>query len=379
VKVALVHDYLVDFGGGERVLLALHEIWPEAPLYVAVADRQKMGRWWKLFSDWDIKSSWFQKLPGAASLISPLRFLLPFVWESFDFSQFDLVISSSAWGMSKSVVTRSDIPHLCYCHTPPRFLYGYPQARKWGKHLPVRVYSFLINHFLRLYDYAASQRVDQFVANSKEVAARIRKFYRRDCLVVHPPVDLPSRSSLKFNKKKGFYLYVGRLVSYKHPDLAVEAFGCLRRKLLVVGRGPLAGRVKELAQKKRSVRVLGAVSDRKLSSLYRSCRALVFPVEQEDFGIVPLEAQAFGKPVIALRSGGAKETVLPGKTGVFFEEPTVKSLQKAILEFEKKEDQFDPRFIRRWAEGFSKQRFKEEMRKLAEELVKNTHVRTTRS
>jgi glycosyltransferase involved in cell wall biosynthesis len=281
--------------------------------------------------------------------------------------------------MSKSVITKPDVFHLCYCHTPPRFLYGYPQARRWGRYFPVKVYSSLVNHFLRLYDYAASQRVDQFVANSKEVAARIRKFYRRDCLVVHPPVDLPPRSSLGFNKKGDFYLYIGRLVSYKHPDLAVEAFGGLKKRLLVVGRGPLGEGVAAAAKKYRSVEVLGVVSDKKLASLYRSCRAVVFPVEEEDFGIVPLEAQAFGKPVIALYSGGAKETVLPGKTGVFFKEPTVKDLQKAILSFEKKEKQFDSRFIRSWAESFSKQRFKKEIRRLAEELVKNTHARTTRS
>lgn len=357
----MVHDYLVDFGGGERVLLALHELWPKSPVYLAVADSQKMGEWWELFADWDIKVSWFQKLPKASSLISPLRFLLPLIWESFDFSRFDVVISSSAWGMAKSVVTSKDTVHICYCHTPPRFLYGYPQTRKWTKYPPVAFYSFLVNHFLRFYDFATSQRIDLFVANSKEVAARIKKFYRKEAVVVYPPVDIPKASVLKSIRQENFYLYVGRLVSYKHPDLAVEAFLQMNKRLIVVGQGPLQREVEELAKKNSLIKVLGSISDRELFSLYRSCKALIFPVEQEDFGIVPVEAQGFGKPVIALRSGGTKETVVDKKTGVFFEKPTVEGLKEAVLNFEKREKEFNPSAIRRWAEKFSKKRFQKRM------------------
>jgi len=364
MKVALVHDYLIDFGGGERVLLALHELWPEAPVFTAITDPQKMGPSWKKFACWDIRTSWFQKIPGHTRLISPLRFLLPYIWESFDFSGFDVVISSSAWAISKGIITTPEQKHFCYCHTPPRFLYGYPQAREWTKYWPVRAYASLINHHLRFYDWSTSQRVDQFIANSQEVRQRIRKFYQQNAVVIHPPVDIPPYAAVGKTSKDAPYLFTSRLVSYKHPELAIEACLSLKRQLVVVGDGPMMESAHRLAHGHPNIKVVGHVSDQELGKYYQSAKAFIFPVEEEDFGIAPIEAQAYGKPVIALWSGGTKETVIEGKTGIFFKEPTVDSLKKAILKFEKEQKKFDPQVIRKWAENFSKERFKKQIKEL---------------
>lgn len=364
MKVALVHDYLIDFGGAERVLLALCEIWPDAPVYTAITDREKMGIHWKNFSKLNIKTSWFQKVPGASKLISPLRFLLPLIWESFDFSDYDLVISSSSWAMPKGVITGPQTKHICYCHTPPRFLYHYPEARRWTKYWPVKVYSTLINHQLRQYDFATSQRVDKFIANSKNVAGRIKKFYRRDSTVIYPPINLPPMSKVS-SKHKNYYLFYSRLISYKYPDLAIKSCQELGRKIIVAGSGPMLEEVKKLAQNQKNSSVLGKVTDEKLSDLLENCRAVILPLKDEDFGIVYIEAQGYGKPVIALNSGGGKEAVIDGKTGVVFEKPTVSSLKKAILKFEKNEKNFDPKEIRAFAQKFSKNRFKKEILEFA--------------
>ena len=370
LKVALVHDYLVTFGGAERVLLALHEIWPEAPVYLALVDPKALGKHWAYFKGWDLRPSWFQKIPGARKLISPLRFLLPLVWESFDFSAYDLVISSSAWAIPKGIIAKPDTLHICYCHTPPRFLYYYPGARPWQKYWPVRVYAAVVNHFLRFWDYLSSQRVDYFLANSQEVAARIKKFYRREAVVIPPPViqKLPTTNiQAPTTVQQSFYLYVSRLVAYKHPELAIKACQQLGRKLVIVGDGPMRKQVEALAQQEGKINYLGRISDRKLWQLYQRCRAVIFPVEQEDFGIVPLEAAAFGKPTIAYYSGGAKETVLEGKTGLFFRQLTVESLVAAIKKLEA--TSFSAADCRRWARKFSETQFKTQILALVEKLM----------
>jgi glycosyltransferase involved in cell wall biosynthesis len=364
MKVAIIHDYLIDFGGAERVLLALTEIWPKASVYTAIVDKEKILHWDK-FSKLNIKTSWFQKIPGASRLISPLRFLLPLVWESFDLSSYDLVVSSSSWAMSKGVITGPSSKHVCYCHTPPRFLYHYPEARKWTRYWPVKVYASLVNHHLRQYDFTTSQRVDKFVANSKNVAGRIKKFYRRDCQVVYPPINLPPKSKVT-GKHQGYYLYYGRLISYKYPDLAIKACQKLGRKITIVGGGPLYQELKKLAGKDKNASLLGRVSDQKLDQLIANCRAVILPLKDEDFGMVYIEAQGYGKPVIALNSGGAKEAVLAGKTGVFFEKPTTASLAKAVLQFEKTEKSFKTGDIRAFAENFSKERFKKEIKQVCQ-------------
>jgi len=362
-KVAIIHDYLVTFGGGERVLIALHEIWPEADVFVSVVDPRGVGRFWQFFKSWNIKTSWFQKIPKASKLISPLRFLLPLIWESFDLSGYDLVISSSSWGMAKSVITNPETKHFCYCHTPPRFLYGYPQARKWTKYWPVRAYSSLVNHFLRIYDYTSSQRVDYFIANSKEVAGRIHKFYKRKSEIIQPPINF-KESNLDKNPKKDFYLFASRLFSYKHPELAIEACLKLKKKLIIAGDGALRSEIETAAKNSKLITYLGRVSDEKLWQLYKDCKAFIYPVELEDFGMMPLEAASVGTPTIAYFSGGAKETVLPNKTGVYFRDLSVESLILAIKEFEKKH--FFSADCQKWARKFSKENFKKRVKSFIE-------------
>ncbi len=360
MRVALVHDYLVAFGGAERVLTALHEIFPEAPVYLAIADKEKMGNNWAKFKNWDIRTSWFQKIPGASKLISPFRFILPWIWESFDFSEYDLVISSSAWAMPKAIITDPGTTHICYCHTPPRFLYGYPQARYWTKYWPIKFYSALVNHFLRPYDFISSQRVDYFISNSQEVAKRIKKFYNREATVIQPPINQPKLKPKKDQGKEKFYFFASRLCSYKHPEIAIKACQQLGRRLYVSGSGPLKKKVEALCSKSEKTKYLGRVSDKKLWQLYRDCRAFLHPIESEDFGMMPLEAASVGTPTIAYHSAGAKETVKSGETGLFFHELTPASLAEAIEKFEKQN--FSAEDCKDWSEQFSKEKFKQRIR-----------------
>jgi glycosyltransferase involved in cell wall biosynthesis len=385
MKVALVHDYLNEFGGAERVLLALSELYPDAPIYTAFYRDGSSA--YKRFKGKNIITSWAQKVPFFASkLHSPLRFLAPLIWNSFDFSEFDVVIGSSSWYVTKGFKKGSKTLEICYCHTPPRYLYGYPTASNLQKHFLVRVYALLVNHFMRVYDFEAAQRVDWFIANSREVQGRIKKFYRRESTVIYPPVDMESFAGLT-TKDKGqkqekaldvsrsslgyeFFLVVSRLVGVKNVDIAVEVCTNLKLELKVVGTGKDRERLEKMAGK--TVEFLGDVDDRELVGLYQNCRALIFSGSQEDFGIVPVEAMAAGKPVIALAEGGIKETVIDGKTGLLVEDLAPGAFVIAInkfLEMEKK-GEWDGNFIRKYAQKFGKERFKKEIKKFVEEKVK---------
>ncbi|KKR86522.1 MAG: Glycosyl transferase group 1 [Candidatus Woesebacteria bacterium GW2011_GWB1_41_10] len=387
MKVALVHDFLSEFGGAERVLEALAEIFPKAPIYTAFYKEGSPA--YLRFKTKKIITSWAQNMPFFVSkLHSPLRFLAPLIWNSFDFSQYDLVITSSSWYVTKGVVERKmtnderKTIEICYCHTPPRYLYGYPTAKK-QKGLLIKAYALVVNHFMRVYDFESAQKVDYFIANSKEVTARIKKFYRRDSKVIYPPVDTEKfkLQSSKFEVSGDYFLVVSRLVSAKRVDLAVEACAKLGLPLKVVGIGRDLDDLENLARRSTvngqpspirqaqgdpeyvegsTVQFLGEVNDRELIGLYQNCRAVIFPAEQEDFGIVPVEAQACGKPVIALAQGGVLESVIDEKTGVYFSPATSGSLTMAInkfLQLEKK-GVFDPKFIQLHAQKFSKERFK---------------------
>ena len=415
MKVALVHDYLNEFGGAERVLLVLSEIWPKAPIYTAFYKEGSSA--YERFKDKKIITSWAHKIPFFAShLHSPLRFLAPLIWHSFDFSDYDLVITSSSWYVTKGVVRghqvirlsgnrelkpdslktrKPDRPvEICYCHTPPRYLYGYQTAVEWQKYWPVKVYALIVNHFMRVYDFEAAQRVDYFIANSKEVESRIKKFYRRDSVVIYPPVDLPipasptgntsdggrlslrSRDSSEVGKlaKKDYFLVVSRIVKGKGLQLAVEAANVFGFKLKVVGKP--AGysheyqKIKSIARE--NVEFLGFVSDEELVRLYSGARAYLALAQDEDFGITPVEAMLCGTPVIAYDGGGYRETIIQQKTGLFFDPATLGSLTLAIntfLDMEKK-GQFDRNYIRRHAQKFSKERFKREIKKFVEAKLK---------
>src|SRR3989338_4168482 len=330
MRVALVHDFLIEYGGAERVLEALHEVWPKAPIYTAFYNPQTLGPHAKKFKNCKVITSWGTRLPFWRKLVSPYRIFSKSFFESFDLSSFDLVISSNAMYMAKAVKVPNGV-HICYCHTPPRFLYGYPTALNWRKDPLLRPIGEVINHFMRVWDFEAAQvpksqsrgRVDCFIANSKEVQARIKKFYRRDSTVIYPPVDIKKFTvhSRQFIEKKktvnrepstDYFLVVSRLVGAKKVDLVIEVCAKLGLPLKVVGGGRELENLNKLAQIhsrseqsfgpahsgsefKSTIEFLGEVTDDQLTKLYQNCRAVIFPAEQEDFGLVPIEAMAAGK------------------------------------------------------------------------------------
>lgn len=363
MKVAFVHDFLTEYGGAERVLEALHEIWPDAPVFTAYYKPEDLGPHKKRLKNWDIRVSWAKKLPFFYKLLSPYRILGPLIFEGFNFKNYDLVVSSASSYPSKSIITGPGTIHICYCHTPPRYLYGYPTAREWKRYLLPRILGETANHFLRIWDFWGAQRVDYFIANSKNTAQRIEKFYRREAKVIYPPIDVKkftvdsSQSANSEQKTENYYLCVSRLARAKRIDLAIEASNKLGFHLKVVGTGRDEKYLKSLA--KNSVEFLGEVSDRELAQLYQRAKAVIFPAEEEDFGMVPVEAMAAGTPVIALRQGGTEESIIEGKTGVFFNEPTIDSLVSAIKKFD--EVNFRSEELVNQAKKFSKERFKKEI------------------
>jgi glycosyltransferase involved in cell wall biosynthesis len=373
-KIALAHDYLREYGGAERVLEALHKLFPEAPVYVAFYDEKAMGANWHRFANWDLQQTWMAKIPLIKKLFSPLRILADKAFADLDLSAYDYVISSSNAYFAKAVKVPNG-KQLCYCHTPPRVLYGYSAKSNWRANPFTRFAGNLLNHFVRQTDFKVAQKVDQFIANSEETKGRIKKFYKRDSLVINPPVKICDQADLFFNdlkksdlqafserKKDSYYIYVNRLALAKHPEIAVQAATDLGLPLKVVGTGDMLEKLKEMAGP--TVEFMGAVDDEALNDLYKNARALLYPVEDEDFGMVPIEAMAWGTPVIAHHSGGPKETVIAGKTGLFFDKLNVKELKAAVQKFEKLN--FDPAQIHQHAMKYSLAIFEKKIRKLIE-------------
>lgn len=374
MKVALAHDYLREYGGAERVLEALHEIFPDAPVFTAYYNPQGLGENGKRFKGWDIRTSWFQKFPFANRLLSPFRIFGPLMFESFDLSEYDLVISSSsATHLAKAVITKPETLHISYIHTPPRFLYGYVTSFNYKKHWWTRIGGEIINHFMRIYDFEVSQRPDILVANSKNIQARIKKFYRRDSVVIYPPVDMGSKYQVVSSKgKKEYFLVLSRLVRGKGVDVIVEACGKLGLPLRVAGTGPELDNLKNLATSYQlPATFLGWVSDEERVKLLQGAKALIVASEDEDFGITSIEAQAAGTPVIAPKSGGFLETVIDGKTGLLYGGPGIvnaESLTYALQKFNNLK--FNPEDCRKNAEKFSKERFKKEILELIEKNLR---------
>ncbi|MGH7203207.1 MAG: glycosyltransferase [Candidatus Levyibacteriota bacterium] len=364
MKVAIVHDYIKEYGGAERVLEVLTQLYPDAPIYTAFYKKNSAAG--EHFKHKKIITSWVNAIPFfATKLHSPLRFLAPYIWGSFDFSKYDVVIGSASWyvtkGFRKSQEKKTFI-EICYCHTPPRWLYGYKTSVEWQRYWPVRLYGMIIGHFMRMYDYNAAQKVDYFIANSNEVQARIKKFYRRDSMVIYPPVSLGTRDLGLGARERDYYFIVSRIVGAKGIDMAVEAARKLGFKLKIAGvsAGYYTGLKDMQETAPDNVEFLGRVSDEALVKLYSGAKAFIATATDEDFGITPVEAMLCGTPVIAYHGGGYKETVIEGKTGIFFHESTVSSLTHAIKEFEKKK--FDPKACKKQAEKFSKERFMKEMK-----------------
>lgn len=372
LRVAIVHYWFVSHGGGENVVEALGEIFPQADLYTLVARPETMPpalRQHKLYT------SFLQKIPFARRFHRHFLALQPLALEQFDLNNYDLVISSES-GPAKGVLTSSRTCHICYCHSPMRYIWEMQAEYLRGMNPLVGTIFRLVAHKIRLWDVASAARVDYFVANSRFIASRIRKYYRRPSTVIHPPVE--TASSAPSATPGSYYVTVGRLVDYKRFDLAVEVCTRLRRPLRVIGSGPQEKFLRRMAGP--SVEFCGHVSDDELRRQLAGCRALLFPGE-EDFGIVPVEAQSFGRPVIAYGSGGVLETVRgipPGEsvddaTGIFFHEQSPAALEAAILDFEAREAEFDPQAIHRHAASFSKERFQSEMREFITQALENFH------
>lgn len=346
MRVALVHDYLNQYGGAERVLEALHELYPQAPVYTSIYDPEALP---PLYRAWDIRVSWMQRLPAWRRLFRAYFPLYPSAFESFDLSSYDLVLSSSS-AYAKGAIPAPGARHICYCHTPMRFAWRTDAyMEREGVAGPARMALALPLSAMRMWDTLSSVRVDAFIANSREVAARIRRYYGRESVVIPPPADLPPFAP---QPPGDYYLAGGRLIPYKRLDLAVRAFSALGLPLKVFGDGRDRAALEAIAGP--NVEFLGFVSEERRRGLFAGCRAFVFPGE-EDFGITPLEAMAAGRPVIAYAAGGALDTVVEGVTGRFFHQQSPAALAAAVAAA--RQDEYDPCAIRRHAEGFGRARF----------------------
>lgn len=370
MKIAIVHDFLKEYGGAERVLEELHNLWPEAPIYTAFVDYEGLGPHKERIKKWEIKTSWVQKNWIVKKLHSPLRFLAPKIWSSFDFTGYEAVISSSSWYITKGIKVPEDCIHICYLHSVPRYLYGFETKMNWQKHFIIRWYGNIINHYLRMYDFKTSQKVDYFIANSEETKRRIWKFYRREAEVIYPPVKLietvESKNIPNFSEEKDYYLCVNRLASAKHIEIAIKAANKMMLPLYVVGKGTEKKYLQSIAGK--TVKFFGEVSDLELQKLYKNSKAYIFCAKDEDFGIAPVEAMGFGKPVIAYESGGVIETVIEGKTGVLFNELTEEALEGAIKRLQKITINKDE--CKKQAEKFSKENFAKKIRIILMKKIK---------
>jgi len=332
-KIALVHDHIQEFGGAERVLVALHKIFPDAPVYTAFYNVDALGIHAKHFQAWNIVTSWADRVPFFNILYSPLRFLAPKIWGSFDLSAYDIVISSSGWYMCKGVVTQTKTTHICYLHHPPRYLYGYETAVEWQKYWPVKIYAHIVNHFLRMWDFQSSQRVNYFIANSQETKKRIQKFYRRDAEVIYPPVDIPIKLKSYQLQAKSYYVTTSRLAKAKHIDILIQAANKIKFNLKIIGSGRDEEYLKSIAGP--TVKFLSHIPDEKFEKVYIHAKAFLFAAVDEEFGIAPIEAMAFGLPVIAYASGGLRETVQNGKNGFLYDKLNDHALTQSIKKLEK--------------------------------------------
>lgn len=352
MKVALLHDYLNQAGGAERVLLALTKLYPEAPIFTLVHDAKHLSG----FNDKVIKTSFLQKMPGSQSHIRWYLPLMPTAVEQLNLNDFDVVISSSS-ALIKGVITQPQTMHICYCHTPTRYLWS--EAHSYAKEIKE---GRLIKHFLpfmlnrlRAWDQLASQRVDHFIANSKFVAQRIKNYYHRSSEVIYPPVDT---ENFYISPELGnYYLAVSRLKPYKKVDLVVKAFNKLNLPLKIIGAGEEEARLRQMA--KPNIEFLGPVSEEKKREYFSKCLAFINP-QEEDWGITPIEAMASGRPVIAYGKGGVLETVLDGSTGKFFDEQSWEALIDTVLKFKPRD--YDPQLIKNHAEQFNTKNFYDKMK-----------------
>ncbi len=363
MKVALIHDHLAQDGGAEKVLKVLAEMYPEAPIYTLLYEKNNAD---KYFRDRRIETSIIQRLPWG---VRRYKWYMPFMSmavEFFDLRGFDVVISDAS-AFAKGVITSTNTLHICYCHTPTRYLWS--DTHQYIQELPYNKYFkkiiALMLRKIRIWDRVAADRVDLFIANSKFIAKRIRKYYHRESTVIYPPVEIGKFSPS--DAVDDYFLVGGRLAPYKRFDLVISAFRGLDKKLKIFGDGVDLERLKQLAKGAENIEFVGRVSEERRAELYRGAIAFINP-QEEDFGITMVEAMASGRPVIAFEAGGAKEIVVENVTGVFFKEQSVEALKQAILGL--KSESFDPRTIRAQAEKFSVKRFKEQIGEFVENEYK---------
>lgn len=354
-RVAVIHDWLPLVGGAERVLEQILELYPNADIYTLFDSVSRDDA--PFLKNRNIITSGLQKLPRIEKYYRNLLPLLPYTIEQFDLRHYELIISSSS-AVAKGVISSPDQLHVCYCHSPMR--YAWDLQAHYLKHTGLSsglrsTFIRYVLHKMRIWDVVSSNRVDAFIANSSYIAERINKTYRRESTVINPPVNI-ARFQIQ-TKKEDFYLAASRQVPYKRIDLIVEAFKqCPDKQLIVIGDGPEHKKIKALAG--ANVQILGFQSDAVLVDYMRRAKAFLFAA-QEDFGILPVEAQACGTPVIAYSRGGARETVIDKRTGLLFDEQTVPSLLDAIERFERLKDQFNANEIRQHATSFSEEHFKQ--------------------
>jgi glycosyltransferase involved in cell wall biosynthesis len=371
MQVALVHDYLNQMGGAERVVLALHEIFPDAPLYTSIYDPERVD---SAFQKIDVRTTFMQKLPLVKKHHQPFLPLYPFAMERLDLRGYDLVLSSSS-AFGKGVITRPETMHICYCHTPMRWCWNYDEyvERERLGRISRSVLPFLMTG-LRVWDQMSATRVDHFIANSPVVADRIQKYYRREAVVIPPPVEASRFTFDPTIVPDEYFLIVSRFMPYKRIDLAIEACNHLQLPLVIIGSGRDENRLKSIAGP--TIRFTGRLSDEEVLYYYAHCRAFILPGE-EDFGITPLEAQASGRPVIAYGAGGALASVVEGVTGTFFQTQTPESLIAALASFN--ERIYDPQTIRNHALEFDKPRFHRRILQFIEAKMSERKTRDLRT
>ncbi len=367
MQVALVHDYLMQgMRGAERVLAVFHDLYPDAPIYTLLHDPETMG---PATAGWDIRTSFLQRLPGAKRFHRKLFPLMPLAVERLDLREYDLVISaSSAW--VKNVKPAPGATHICYCYSPARFLWHW--SKEYVSSLPAgpigRSLVRATLPALRRWDKRGTRRVTGFVAISQAVHERIRRYFERDSVIIHPPVD--TDRFLPVDEEEDYFLIVGNLNRYKRVDLAIEAFNHLKLPLVVIGRGPEYERLRKLAGP--TVQLLGWREDDEVAHHVARCRAFLMP-QEEDFGIAPLEAQSAGRPVIAYAAGGALETIVDGQTGLLFAQQTPTALCEALYRFEQLT--FDKEACRCNALRYGVERFKGQFGDFVDEVYRQRQRR----
>ncbi|KKT82446.1 MAG: hypothetical protein A2925_02655 [Candidatus Yanofskybacteria bacterium RIFCSPLOWO2_01_FULL_44_22] len=387
MRIALVHDWLNTLGGAERVLIELHKIFPEAPIYTLFASKKFIRHF---LPDADIRPSFLNKPPFITKFYKYLALIMPVAVESFDLSDYDLVISSSV-NFSKGLVLKPKTWHICYCYSPMRQIWDLNSTYN-QQFTTNNFFNRMAKHFLRIWDRQTADRVDEFIAISEHVRERIGKYYRKEAVVIYPPVsnfqfsifnfqsnyndpmsenykinEFNENFKLKIKNLGNYYLIVSRLYKHKNIDVAVEAFSKLRLPLVIIGTGPEKESIQNRISGFKNIKMLGFIPDEELGAYYQNCRAFIMP-QEEDFGITPIEAMSFGKPVLALRKGGATETVVEGVTGEFFDDPIPEALADGVRRLNGNYPSYSSEAIKMHAQKFSSERFRKEILKLIDRV-----------